>query len=173
MEIGNTVLYYTHEGDDLNHKTFDSVAFVLNQPNEFSYDLVVFPAGGPVRFVRATEFDPDSPYNRAGGSWVREVGSEPPDFGDYFAYAKDPRWREMIRRQDRECREQHQTNELRQKHVEERNALRSELEGSGKPMANPAPVPDKPPIDETDKPRLSPTSDRMLNKPVDDPSRRV
>lgn len=102
MELGEKVIYYTHDMSDLNHSTVDQVAIVLREVSDVAVDLAVFPVGGPVIFCRAEVFDPEWPYSPSGGTYWRPAGEEAPDFGDYFAYANDPDWVRMQARMRRE-----------------------------------------------------------------------
>jgi hypothetical protein len=101
MDVSDQAIYYTHQASDSDHTSVDNVAIVLRN-NETSYDLVVFPVGGPVQFVsRVKEFDADGPVYVAGDSYVREAGSEPPDFSA-FEYSNDADWIALRRKQQAE-----------------------------------------------------------------------
>lgn len=95
------VIYYTHlAGSGDGPKTADSLAFVLRENENGSKDLVVFPPGGPTQYVNAREYDPEVDI-APGGSYIREIGSEPPDFGDDAVaapYAGSVEWSAMIQR---------------------------------------------------------------------------
>lgn len=130
MELGDRVIYYTHESSEADHTVRDQLAFVVGIVDEEALDVVVFPPGGPVRFERVWPFDADEPYLRAGGSYWREPGSEPPDFSEAFLYHNHPRWIEMDRRQTEEQMRIPSENQeqMFERHLEERNQLRAALE---------------------------------------------
>lgn len=93
MNTGDQVIFYTHEQSDYNHTTSDALAFVIAAYDDGSADVVVFPPGGPVRFEKVGEFDPDRAY-QAGRSYYRPEGEDPPDFS-VLDYSSQPEWTQM------------------------------------------------------------------------------
>lgn len=85
MQIGDQVIFYTHEASDDTHSAIDKLAFVTSVIDENIIDVVVFPPGGPVTFERVSLWDPN--WNErtqgprpVGLNYWRPVGQEPPDF---------------------------------------------------------------------------------------------
>lgn len=164
MKLG-PVIHYTHTGSDGNNDTQDELAFVLRDTDGPCVDLVVFPVGGPVRFVQACEFDPDDPYLVDGGSYVREMGSDAPDFSERFKYSGDPEYAANLNRirKERDAAPGNRREELKERHkaemtnvisaIEERNrpekgAEKPEPREPDAPPSNvrrPAPAPQNPP----------------------------
>lgn len=125
MELGDKVIYYTHEQNDANHSAIDQLAFVLRIIDERTADLMVVPPGGPIQFVRAALFDPDYFYNQVGTSYWRPYGEEPPDFDSLFIYNADPDWSAMIQRQWREYNAARieDRDEVQARHEHERSVM--------------------------------------------------
>lgn len=99
MEIGDKVLFYTHNGNNPPYDELALVTSITESEDRTIVGLVVFPDGGPVRFERRIEeFDPDWPYSTPGSSFFRPVG-EDIDFGDYYAYENDQEMIDLRRRQ--------------------------------------------------------------------------
>lgn len=145
MEQGNIVTFYTHTGSDGINDTQDEVAIVLRESGG-NYDLVVFPVGGPTRFVSLTrEFEPDDPYLVNGASYVREVGSEPPDFQDRFKYSGDPEYAAALNRirKERDEAPGNKREEVKERHKKEMAEVVKKLEEKHKPeqAANAPPEP--------------------------------
>lgn len=162
MEQGKTVTYYTHTGSDGNNDTQDEVAIVLREgPN--CVDLVVFPVGGPVRFVQACEFDPDDPYLVDGGSYVRELGSEPPDFSERFRYSGDPEYANHLNRirKEREEAAGNKREEVMERHKKEMGDVRKKLDEKYKP-ANAGPDKPEPPAEPRSRATAEPRPDRRV-----------
>lgn len=101
MELGDRVVYYTHEMNDFDHRTVDRLAFVTQIVDDETVDLVVFPPGGPIEFFRASTYDPDNPYLTAGNSFWRPAGEDPPDFSN-LDFANEPEWGTLLRNQQAE-----------------------------------------------------------------------
>lgn len=129
MEIGDRVIYYTHEASDTAHTTVDQLAFVLGIIDDHTLDLVVFPAGGPVIFTRAVDFQPDGHNDVVGLSYWRAIGDDPPDFEEEMGHVNDPRWADLVRRQEREydqAQARHR-DAVSSRHEEERKELRQQI----------------------------------------------
>lgn len=129
MDIGDKVIFYTHEASDADHRTIDQLAFVVGIVDDLTIDVVIFPPGGPVRFERVSAFDPEAPLDAVGLNYWRPVGEDPPDFSGYFAHMNDPRWIELRNRQGHEFRRtlaKHHA-ELRERHKAEQIELDKEL----------------------------------------------
>lgn len=134
MEQGQGVLYYTHTGNDGVSDTQDQVAIVLRD-NGNCVDLVVFPVGGPVKFVTACEFDPEDPYLVDGGSYIREAGSEPPDFSTRFRYSGDPAYAAELNRirKEREEAPGNRREELKKQHQQQMAEVVKKLDEKNRP----------------------------------------
>lgn len=126
-----SVTYYTHEASDTVHSTNDSLALVIKDNGDNGLDLVVFPVGGPVQFVRAYEWDEDAPLPPPGGSYWRDEDSDPPDFGKAYRHYNDPAFQDMLRRQaqelDRTPIKDHPG--LLEAHRDEQESMMSDLDG--------------------------------------------
>jgi hypothetical protein len=84
MELGDQVIFFTHESSDLTSRSIDELAFCTGVVDEHTIDVVIFPAGGPVRFARVSDFgDLNAPV---GSSYWRAKGSDAPDFKRYDEY---------------------------------------------------------------------------------------
>lgn len=147
MELGDKVLYYTHESNDLGPDVVrDELAFVLRVVDNNCLDVVVLPPGGPFRFERVCKYDADDPYRYPGGSYWREAGSEPPDFDEEFAYSNDPRWITLVSRQKQEAKgvASQDRDRLRERHIKEQDALTKQIdEDRSKAKAEDKPEPNK------------------------------
>lgn len=140
MELGDQVIYYTHESNDLGPDIVrDQLAFVLGIPSEGCVDVMIAPPGGPLRFERVCEFYPDDIYNVPGGSYVREAGTEPPDFDEPLWPWTFPEWGVLVRRQiaERNATPTPDQEALAEKHKQKQDQLRSELE-KRRPKEEPA-----------------------------------
>lgn len=106
MEVGDRVIYYIHEASDTSHSSRDFLAFVVgvNLVGEDveSYDLVVFPPGGPLEWPRLVRPFVETAYLPPGGSYVREADSEPPDFAEFYSFYNHPEWNKLIWDQNQE-----------------------------------------------------------------------
>lgn len=102
MELGDRVVYYTHEASDQTHRTVDQLAFITGIVDDETIDVVAFPPGGPMAFYRASRFNEEDPGNVVGLNYWREVGEAPPDFADAFAYHNNPEWQRLATRQSQE-----------------------------------------------------------------------
>lgn len=98
MEVGDNVIYYTHEANNEDHYTRDFYAIVLGIVNDEIIDVGVCPPGGPWAFYRVSLFDPEGENDVVGLSYWREAGSEPPDFSTAFTYVNNPEWVAMVAR---------------------------------------------------------------------------
>lgn len=129
MALGNQVIFYQSGNVGDEYVADDNLAFVLAE-GEGWVDLVVFPPGGPVQFVRAREWDADSPYNVVGGYYWREDGTEPPDLNAYFHHYNRTEMAALAARQRRELEATpaHEREAVTKRHVDERNALILELD---------------------------------------------
>lgn len=141
MEQGQTVTYYTHTGSDGNNDTQDEVAIVLRAGEKCS-DLVVFPVGGPVKFVQACEFDPDDPYLVDGGSYIRDGGSDAPDFSERFKYSGTPEYAAAINRirAERDAAPGNRREEVKERHKKEMAEVVKGLEEKNRPEGEPLPA---------------------------------
>ncbi len=84
MELGEQVVFFTHESSDLTSRSIDELAFCTGVVDDHTIDVVIFPPGGPVRFARVGDFGRlDAPV---GSSYFRAKGSPPPDFKAYDDY---------------------------------------------------------------------------------------
>lgn len=130
MELGDRVIYYTHEGSDLTHRTVDVLAFVTNEVDDETIDLVAFPPEGPVAFYRVSQFDPEGLHDFIGLTYWRPHYEAPPDFAKYFAYANEPEWINMVARHAAERAKANPKDlwELKAKQKTERAALYDKLE---------------------------------------------
>lgn len=143
MEQGQTVTFYTHTGSDGVNDTQDEVAIVLRE-SQGNYDLVVFPVGGPVRFVSLTrEFDPDDPYLVDGASYVREQGSDAPDFSERFKYSGDPEYANALNRirKERDEAPGNKREETKERHKREMADVVKRLDEKHKPEQETPPEP--------------------------------
>lgn len=138
MEQGKTVTYYTHTGSDGVFNTQDEVAIVLREAGP-CVDLVVFPVGGPVRFVQACEFDPDDPYLVDGGSYVRE-GGDAPDFSERFRYSGDVEYANALNRirKERDEAPGNRREEIKERHKKEMADVVKGLNEKHRPDNKPA-----------------------------------
>lgn len=128
MELGDKVVYYTHEASDQDHRTIDRLAFITGIVDEEIIDVVVFPPKGPVEFHRVALFDPDY-ADMIGKSYWRPEGEDSPDFAEHFAYANDPAWIAMLgqhRNQLASAPPEDRDSVLDQQR-KERNALKAKL----------------------------------------------
>lgn len=131
MELGEQVIYYTHESNDLGPDVVrDELAFVTGVVDDNCVDVVIFPPKGPIRFERVCQYDADDPYRYPGGSYVRKAGSEPPDFDEEFAYSNDPRWTTLVSRQKQEAKgvASADRDRLREKHIKEQDELTNRID---------------------------------------------
>lgn len=131
-----TVTYYTHEGSDANHTTRDTLALVLADNAEGRWlDLAVFPVGGPVLFCRAYAWNDDAPLPPPGGSYFREEGSDPPDFGKAYRHYGDERFQNLLRKQQGELDRAAPKNrgDMLKAQKEEQDKLLGEIDGDEKP----------------------------------------
>jgi hypothetical protein len=99
MKVNEPVVVYTHQQTDYTHSTNDAFAIALRDNGNGCIDVVVFPVGGPVRFEQVCEFNED--VVTAGGTYWREIGSEPPDFSP-LDHVNDAEWQQLNRRQQEE-----------------------------------------------------------------------
>ena len=84
MELGEQVVFFTHESSDLTSRAIDELAFCTGVVDDHTIDVVIFPPGGPVRFARVSDFGRlDLP---PGSSYFRAKGSDAPDFKAYDDY---------------------------------------------------------------------------------------
>jgi hypothetical protein len=138
MELGDKVIYYTHEASDNDHRSVDQLAFVIRVVDDATFDLMVVPPGGPVQFVRAGVYDEEGPIYLAGGSYVREFGSDAPEF-NRLAYSNDPDWIALRRRQLDELNATpvsppSKRKALAEKHLKEQQDLDAKLEAKYQPQ---------------------------------------
>lgn len=152
MQVGDRVIYYTHEASDVAHGTTDRVALVLSVIDDRCLDLVVFPPGGPLLWERVCKFDPNGFHDVVGLSYWRPVGEAPPQLGDAFAYANDPLWIDMVRRHEDQWARAKGRNasdaelkDLEAQQLRERKDLRGRLEKEKPLKKEPAPAPRKVP----------------------------
>lgn len=134
----DNVIYYTHQQNGAEHSTEDNFAIVLRENEDGSKDLVVFPPGGPTKYVNAKEYNPDEDF-AAGGSYYRTDG-DAPDFSG-FDYADNIEWSHMIQRHTGEraaITRAADVEPTRERHREERDALRAKLDQKYKPGDAPA-----------------------------------
>lgn len=130
MQLLDPVIFYTHEASDTDHNTRDLAALVLRVVDDNTVDVVVIPPGGPFSYARVSRFNPDAPAYTDGGSYFRGIGEDPPDFADHFAYANDPRWIALRRKQTQELEAVHtpkQAEETVKAHLEQQKALNEEI----------------------------------------------
>lgn len=131
MELGDKVIYYSHEISDHVHTTNDVLAFVTGVSTEGDVtSLVLLPPGGPVEFVTGVRaFDPDDPYLAPGGYYWREFDSDPPAFDETFPYPMDGEWPALINRQraERDNAMPEAREALLEKHLREREELKARL----------------------------------------------
>jgi hypothetical protein len=84
MELGEQVVFFTHESSDLTSRSIDELAFCTGIVDEHTINVVIFPVGGPVRFANVSDFgDLNAPV---GSSYWRAKGSAAPDFKRYDEY---------------------------------------------------------------------------------------
>lgn len=134
MELGEQVVFFTHESSDLTSRSVDELAFCTGVVDDHTIDVVIFPPGGPVRFARVSDFGRlDVP---PGSSYFRAKGSDAPDFKAYDDYQA------LLLRQ---------RNELSQVKPAERDELLREQEaerqaalGKGDHVSDPPPPPPMP-----------------------------
>lgn len=133
MKIG-PVTYYTHTGSDGNNDTQDELAFVLRETDSPCVDLVVFPVGGPVKFVQVCEFDADDPYLADGGSYVREAG-DAPDFTERFKYSGSPEYAAALNRirKERDEAPGNRREELKEQHKKQMAEVVKGLDEKNRP----------------------------------------
>lgn len=176
MDLGDRVVYYTHVASEDDHSVKDQLAFVLGVVDDATLDVMVVPPGGPIRFERISQFDADNPYNTPGGSYWREVGSEPPDFAEPFAYYNRPEWTQMIRRQQKEYSQipSENPNDLWDRHVQERSELWEKLKAKEGPASADEPrqpYPGQPvsdPVQPTQLPATRPAEQPQPPRPMPD-----
>lgn len=100
MELGDKVLRYQHESNDLGPDVIrDRLAFVVAIPSDYAVDVVIFPPGGPTAYERLYAFDPNNIYNQPGGVYWRGIEDDPPDLESYFAYFQFPEYRALVAKQ--------------------------------------------------------------------------